>query len=81
LGLWRRFKNNPWRRIVQVGLIPVTVGLVAASASIIARASDGTWGLAVITGIAAAVTLGERVNPLLVLAAGAVAGLAGIGRF
>jgi chromate transporter len=81
LGLWRRFKDNPWRRIVQAGLVPVTVGLVAASASIIARASDGTWGLAAITGIAAAASLGERVNPLLVLAAGAVAGLGGIGRF
>jgi hypothetical protein len=35
----------------------------------------------VITGVAAAATLGERVNPLLVLAAGAAAGLAGVGRF
>jgi chromate transporter len=81
LGLWRRFKNNPWRRIVQAGLVPVTVGLVAASASIIARASDQTLGLTAITVVAVVATLGERVNPLVVLAAGAVAGLAGIGRF
>jgi chromate transporter len=81
LGLWRRFKNNPWRRIVQAGLVPVTVGLVAASAAIIARASDGTWGLALITGIAAAASLRERVHPLWLLAAGAVAGLVGVGQF
>jgi chromate transporter len=81
LGLWRRFKTNRWRRIVQAGLIPVTVGLVAASAAIIARASDGTWGLALITGVAAAVGMRERVHPLWVLAGGAVAGLIGIGQF
>lgn len=81
LGLWRRFKNNQWRRIVQAGLIPVTVGLVAASAAIIARASDGTWGLAAITVVAVVATLGERVNPLWVLAGGAAAGFAGMGWF
>jgi chromate transporter len=81
LGLWRRFKNNPWRRIVQAGLVPVTVGLVASSAEIIARASDGTWGLTAITVAAVVATLGERINPLWVLAAGAAAGFAGMGWF
>jgi len=81
LGVWRRFKDNPWRRIVQVGLVPVTVGLVAASAAIIARASDTTWGLAVITGVAAALSMRDRVHPLWLLAGGAVAGLIGVGRF
>ena len=32
LGLWERFKDRPWRGIVQAGIFPMTVGLVAASA-------------------------------------------------
>ena len=26
---WNRFKDRPWRRIAQKGLVPVTAGLVA----------------------------------------------------
>ena len=79
LGIWRRFKDKPWRRVVQAGLVPMTVGLVSASAAIIARASDQTLGLAAITIVTAAVSVWGRVHPLWVLAGGAVAGLAGIG--
>jgi chromate transporter len=79
LGLWRRFKDRPWRRIVQAGLVPMTVGLVSASAAIIARASDQTLGLAAITAVGAAVSLSGRVHPLWVLAGGALAGLVGVG--
>jgi len=79
LGIWRRFKDKPWRRVVQAGLVPMTVGLVSASAAIIARASDQTLGLAAITIVTAAVSVWGRVHTLWVLAGGAVAGLAGIG--
>ena len=37
---WERFKDAPWRVIVQAGLVPVTVGLIAASAFLLARAAD-----------------------------------------
>ena len=37
---WDRFKERPWRAYVQTGLAPVTVGLVAASAFLLARATD-----------------------------------------
>jgi chromate transporter len=77
LGLWRRFKDKPWRRIVQAGLVPMTVGLVASSAALIASASDHTVGLAAITAIGVVVTLKTRIHPLWVLAGGALAGLAG----
>jgi chromate transporter len=79
LRLWRRFRNKPWRRHVQGGLVPVTVGLVAASATIIARAADPTVGLGLITVVGAIVSLRWRVHPLFVLAGGAVLGLAGAG--
>jgi len=37
---WEKFKDAPWRIAVQAGLVPVTVGLIAASAYLLAR--DGT---------------------------------------
>ena len=80
LRIWRRYKDAPWRSIVQMGLVPMTVGLVAASAALIVRASDHTWSLGVITAIATAVTLKTRMHPLWVLAGGALAGLSGIGQ-
>ena len=49
LHYWRRFKDEPWRGIVQAGLVPVTVGLVAASASLITEASVHALILGAIT--------------------------------
>lgn len=76
LGLWRRFKDRPWRRIAQAGLVPMTVGLVASSATLITQAADTSWSLAAITAAAAAAGLNRRIHPLLILAAGALLGLA-----
>ena len=32
LHAWERFKDRPWRTMVQKALVPVTAGIVAASA-------------------------------------------------
>jgi chromate transporter len=79
LKLWQRFKDRPWRRIVQQGLVPMTVGLVAASAALITQASDHEWSLAVITAACALVAVTTKIHPLWLLAAGALAGFSGIG--
>ena len=76
MGLWRRFKDKPWRRVVQDGLVPITVGLVSASAAVLATTSDTSWGLAAITAVAAVLGMVKRVYPLLVLLGGAVGGFA-----
>jgi chromate transporter len=53
LGLWDRFKNQPWRIKVQAGLRPVTVGLVSASAILMVEATTHTWLLgAIVAGVA-----------------------------
>jgi chromate transporter len=78
-NLWERFKDRPWRRIVQAGLVPVTAGLVASSAAIITEASATTIVLAGVTAVSAVTMTMTRVHPLLVLAFGAVVGLVGIG--
>jgi chromate transporter len=80
LRLWERFRDRPWRRIVQAGLVPVTVGLVAASASVITEASAQDTILAAIAAGGAMLTLTTRIHPLAVLAAGALIGLTGIGQ-
>jgi len=79
MRLWQRFKDHPWRRIIQAALIPMTVGLVAASAMLITEASDHEWILVAITAGCAIATLASRIHPLWLLAAGALIGWSGIG--
>ncbi|AOB38363.1 chromate transporter [Bordetella parapertussis] len=74
LGLWERFKDQPWRAVVQAGIFPMTVGLMAASAALISHASVHGWlTAAIVAGVAAVATL-TRVHPLWLLAAGALVG-------
>lgn len=75
LHAWNRFKDRPWRKIAQRGLVPVTAGLVAASAMLIAKASDASWIAWGITGVCAVLSSRTRVHPLVLLAAGSVVGL------
>lgn len=80
LGLWRRFKDKPWRAAVQAGLVPISVGLVAASATIIARTVDRDWIFAAITAASTAALLRFRIHPLWLLALGAAVGWTGFGQ-
>ncbi|RQM50671.1 chromate transporter [Paraburkholderia bannensis] len=80
LHAWDRFKDRPWRRIAQRGLVPVTAGLVAASAVLIAKASDPTWIAWAITGVCAALAFRTKIHPLWLLAAGSLIGLTGFGQ-
>lgn len=75
MNAWKRFKDKPWRRIVQTGLVPVTVGLVAASGLLIAEASATNWRLAVLILLATVFGMSKRIHPLWVLAGGALLGL------
>jgi chromate transporter len=77
---WDRFKDRPWRRIAQRGLVPVTSGLVAASALLIAKASDPSWIAWAVTGVCAVLAFRTRIHPLWLLAAGSVIGLSGLGQ-
>jgi chromate transporter len=78
-NLWDRFKDRPFRRIVQAGLVPVTAGLVCSGAAVITAGADTTILLAAVTLIATAATLAMRIHPLLVLGFGAFAGILGAG--
>ncbi|MBU9866746.1 chromate transporter [Rahnella aceris] len=76
MGGWKRYKDRPWRQIVQRGLVPVTVGLVVSSGLLIAKASATTLTLAGVIALCTLLALSKRIRPLWVLAVGAVLGLA-----
>ncbi len=76
--LWDRFRAAPWQRIVRLGLVPVTMGIVVASGVVMARAADTGWRTAVLTIAAAAIMLATRLNPMWTLLAGAALGALGL---
>jgi chromate transporter len=81
LHAWDRFKDRPWRRYAQQGLVPVTAGIVAASAALIAEASNPTAIAWAISAFTAVIALKTRIHPLWLLAAGSLIGLTGFGQF
>jgi chromate transporter len=77
-GIWDRFKHARWRIAIQAGMVPVSIGLIAASALIVARAAVGSWVAVAVTVVTAAVTYKLRLNPLWIFAAAALLGLLGV---
>lgn len=77
-GAWHRFRDRPWRLLVQAGLMPVTAGLVVAAAIVLSEATAISAGHAGLTAAAAALLAATRLHPLWVLGAGAALGAAGV---
>ena len=77
-GAWHRFQDRPWRKAVQAGLVPVTVGLVMAAAALLARATTTGWLAALVTAAVAVFSLRTRIHPLVLLGLGAAVGLLGL---
>jgi chromate transporter len=75
---WERYREAPLGRALGGGLAPVTVGMVAAAAWLLARAADRDARLAMVTAATAVTVCFTRVNPLWCLAAAAGLGLAGV---
>jgi len=76
--VWDRFKGARWRKAIQGGLVPVSIGLMAASAFVVARAADQSWVAVAITIATAAIACFTRLNPLWAFAVAALIGLAGL---
>jgi chromate transporter len=72
-----RFRTARWGIAIQAGLVPVTIGLIAASALVIARAADHDWSAYVITAATFALVYWTRMPPLIAFAGAAVLGLVG----
>jgi chromate transporter len=74
--LWERFKDSPWRRAIQRALAPLVVGLILSGGYVLAASAEGGWRVWLIAGAAAVTSLATRLNPLWIVAGGALAGAA-----
>ena len=76
--IWDRFRDAPLRVAIQGGLVPVSVGLLAASAWVLIRTVDTSWVAVAITASTAIIGYFTRINPLWLFAAAALLGAAGL---
>jgi chromate transporter len=76
-GIWERFKDARWRGIIQAGMVPVSLGLIGASALVIARVAAQHWAAVAVMVVTATVTYKLRINPLWIFLAAALLGFAG----
>lgn len=77
--VWERLRNSPWRDRIQNGLLPVTVGLVSSTAWLLASGAAGQHGMGIAIAIASAIVAWRsRLNPLWLLATGALMGASGL---
>jgi chromate transporter len=70
--------SSPWPALIQKALVPVSIGLMAASGLVIAMTADRTMVSAAVTIVAAGVAFATRLNPLWLLVAGGFLGFAGL---
>jgi chromate transporter len=75
---WYRFRDAPWRRAVQKGLLPVTAGLLLSSAALLIKATTLNCSLGLLTVAVTVLLLTTKVHPMLVLAGTAALGAMGV---
>ena len=76
--VWERFRDARWRIAIQAGLLPISIGLIAASAFVVASVVAHNFAAVAVTAVTAVVSYTTRLNPLWVFAAAALIGLAGL---
>lgn len=76
--IWDRFKDAPWRVAIQAALVPISIGLIGASAAVIARAAAQSTVAVAVTAATALVTYKIRINPLWIFAGAGLLGLSGL---
>ena len=73
-----RSSHSRWPSTIQAALVPLSIGLMAASALIVAQAADRNGAAVALTLAVAAVAGTTRLNPLYLLLAGGILGFAGV---
>lgn len=74
---WDRYRGSAVRAVIEAALVPISVGLFAASAWILAAAANQTLGAVSMTAVSAVLCYFTRINPLWIFAAATTLGLAG----
>ncbi|MBB4261067.1 MULTISPECIES: chromate transporter [unclassified Bradyrhizobium] len=70
--------KSRWPGLIQAALVPLSIGLMAASALILAQSTDRTIAAVLLTAMVAVIAAVPRINPLWLLLAGGLLGFAGI---
>jgi chromate transporter len=76
--LLQRSNRSRWPAIIQAALVPLSIGLMAASGLILAQTSDRTWVAALVTVAAAVFAFATRLNPFWMLLGGGILGFSGV---
>lgn len=74
---WNRFRTARWRVALQAALVPVSLGLIGASAFVLARAADKSGAAALITVATVVIAVFTRISPLWLFAVAGLLGLTG----
>ena len=77
-GAMLRYQHSPWPALLQSALVPLSIGLMAASGLILSLTAGRTPVAAVLMAVAAVVAFTTKINPLWLLAAGGALGFAGL---
>jgi len=73
-----RNPDAPLGRAIRAGLGPIAIGLTLSSGWILAQSADTSWRTALLTLLTVVLMLRTRLNPMWLILAGAIAGMAGI---
>jgi chromate transporter len=77
-GLLKGSRGARWPALIRTSLVPLSIGLMGASALVVSQAADGTWPAVVLTLAAAVLAFTTEINPLWILLAGGCLGLSGV---
>jgi len=72
--IWDRFQHSPWRRAIEQGLAPLTVGLVLGSGCLLVKATSPHWQLGLAAAASTVLSFCSGRNPLWWLAGAALLG-------
>jgi len=74
-GVWDRLQGTPWRAVAQRAMAPMVVGLIMSGGFVLATPGGSPdWRLWIIAAGSAWAMVATKLNPLWMLAGGAVAG-------
>jgi chromate transporter len=76
-GVWDRARDARWRIATQAGLVPLSIGMMAASLYVVTGATGPGWVSMGIMAVAAIAGFSGRLNPLWIFALAGILGLTG----
>ena len=74
-GVWDRLQGTPWRAVAQRAMAPMVVGLILSGGFVLATPGGSPdWRIWLIAGASAGAMVATKLNPLWMLAGGAILG-------